>query len=79
MRLSSGRNSAKGAAQSSLEKRVGSFFQGESAPACGDGTGVSTTWAENMGARPKQTWQEPLGLAQRCQNPELPLPSVSLS
>lgn len=79
MRLSKGLNSAKGAAKSSLEKQVVSFFQGEPAPTCVDRTGVSTTWAENMGARPKHAWQEPLGLAHCCQNPELPLSSAGLS
>lgn len=79
MRLSSGLNSAKGAAQSFLEKQAVSFFQGEPASACGDGTEVSTTRAENVGARPKHTWQEPLGLARRCQNSELPLSSAGLS
>lgn len=79
IRLSKGLNSAKGAAESSLEKQVVSFFQGEPAPTCVDRTGVSTACAENVGARPEHAWQEPLGLAHCCQNPELLLSSANLS
>lgn len=78
MWLSSGLNSAKGPAQSSLEKRVVSFFQGEPAPAGGDGL-------RTQKARPRHVWQEPgVGTSiavktQSCVSPVRDCPEQAMS